>query len=139
MTKPPTDATTLSRARRLRRAATGPEAALWRILRGHRLGGLKFRRQHPIGPYIADFHCASAKLVIELDGMSHDDTADSDARRTKYMQQAGIRVVRILNDDVLADPDAVAEYILREALPPSPSGGRAGVGAVTLRTALHAD
>src|SRR5581483_10359265 len=99
------------RSRRLRRDATGPESLLWSVLGSRQLAGLKFRRQHPTGPYVVDFYSGSARLVVELDGLSHDDTAENDARRSQYLQKAGLRVMRVLNDDVLSDLDSVAEWI----------------------------
>ena len=113
----PNEPRTINAARRLRRDATIPEALLWSVLRDGGLGGLKFRRQHPIGPYAADFYCHCAGLVVELDGMSHDNRADADRTRTRYLERTGLRVIRFLNDDVVADIDAVAEAILRAARP----------------------
>lgn len=105
----------IDRARRLRREATLPERLLWGILRNGQLGGLKFRRQHPIGPYIADYYCHAAKLIVELDGDSHDATGEYDLRRDDYMRRQGLRVLRILNDDVLKEIEAVAVAILAAA------------------------
>jgi very-short-patch-repair endonuclease len=105
----------IDRARRLRRESTSPERILWSILRGGQLAGLKFRRQHPIGPYIADFYCHSASLVVELDGMSHDTTREYDQRRDEYLKRQGLTVLRILNDEVMSDLDAVAMAILAAA------------------------
>ena len=79
---------------------TPAERRLWQGLRKHRIGGLKFRRQVPLGPYIADFYCPSARLVIEVDGVSHIDAA-GDAVRDTWMARHGIRVLRISNRDVL--------------------------------------
>ena len=84
------------------------------MLRGGRLTGLKFRRQHPVGPFVVDFYCHSAALVVELDGMSHDDRLEEDNRRTQYLEAQGLRVYRVTNDDLLDDPDAVAVAIARE-------------------------
>ena len=75
--------------------------------------GIKFRRQHVIGPYVADFYCAAASLVIELDGDSHDDQVKYDAERTKYMEDQGIKVVRYTNGDVLENLEGVVEDIFR--------------------------
>jgi len=102
------------RARALRRAATPPEQILWSILRGRRLGGLKFRRQEPIGPYFVDFCCREKRLVLELDGMSHEDKAEYDRRRQGWLEREGYQVVRVMNSDV-DDLDAVARLIAREA------------------------
>ena len=93
------------RARALRSAATPAERTLWRYLRG---GEAKFTRQFPIGPFIADFACRSARLVVELDGRSHDATADYDARRDAYLRTAGWRVLRFSNQQVMESPDGVA-------------------------------
>ena len=93
----------LSHARALRRDATPAERRLWQGLRRHQVNGLKFRRQVPLGPYIADFYCASAKLVIEVDGISHINS-DSDSIRDAWMGQRGIRVVRVANRDVVITP-----------------------------------
>ena len=104
-----------ARARRLRRDATVPEQIVWGMLRGGRLAGLKFRRQHPIGPFVVDFYCHHIGLVVEVDGMSHDERAEEDRRRTEYLQQQGLRVFRVTNDDVLEDPEAVARGIAHAA------------------------
>ena len=115
MKRKPPARKTADRARGLRRNSTKPEAILWSALRSGRLAGLKFRRQHPIGPYFADFYCHSVCLVVEIDGMSHDDRAKYDHQRTDYMNSAGIKVIRVTNDDVLEDLDAVVRYIARQA------------------------
>ena len=73
---------------------------------------MKFRRQHPVGPFVADFYCHDHKLVIELDGDSHEGRAEYDARRTEYLKAQGVRVVRFGNDDVIQDMDAVLTAIL---------------------------
>ncbi|MFW5682043.1 MAG: endonuclease domain-containing protein [Phycisphaeraceae bacterium] len=102
-------------ARRLRRESTPPERVLWGLLRGRRLDGLKFRRQVPVAGYVVDFLCREASLVVELDGVSHIGTGAADDRRTEALNRHGLRVVRVTNHDVAADPDAVASYILAEA------------------------
>ncbi|QNN22449.1 endonuclease domain-containing protein [Planctomycetales bacterium ZRK34] len=101
------------RARRLRRDMTGPERALWWILRDRRLGGIKFRRQVPIGPFVVDFVCFEHRLIIEVDGESHVGRADEDARREAYLRSQGFGVVRYMNDDVLKDGEAVAVDVAR--------------------------
>jgi very-short-patch-repair endonuclease len=102
------------RARALRRDATLPERSLWGLLRDRRLSGFKFRRQHVVGPYIVDFYCPADHLVIELDGRSHDDRATTDREREAYLKnREGLRVLRIANDDVLDDPEAVLVAVLR--------------------------
>ena len=102
------------RARQLRRNATIPERTLWGLLRDRRLAGIKFRRQHVVGPFVVDFYCLSERLVVELDGRSHDDRGIADRRRQDYLENvAGLRVVRVANDDVLHDPESVILGLLR--------------------------
>ena len=108
----------IDNARKLRRKATPPERVLWSVLRGRRLGGLKFRRQEPIGPYVVDFCCRELNLVVELDGMSHDDTHVSDEVRELWLREQGYRVFRVTNWDVNEDLEAVARGIAREARVP---------------------
>jgi very-short-patch-repair endonuclease len=102
----------MTSARRLRRQLSLPEMLLWRPLRLSRRE-LRFRRQHAIGPFVADFYCPSAKLVIEIDGATHDRRQDADGRRDAYMTSLGLRIARISATDVLADPEAVADGIYR--------------------------
>jgi very-short-patch-repair endonuclease len=85
---------------------------LWRLLRLNRRE-LRFRKQHAIGPFVADFYCPAAKMVIEIDGATHDERQDFDGRRDAYMASLGLRIVRIPAADVLADPLAVADGIYR--------------------------
>jgi very-short-patch-repair endonuclease len=85
---------------------------LWRLLRLTRRE-LRFRRQHPIGPFVADFYCQEAKLVVEIDGAVHDDRHTADSKRDAYMSSLGISGIRISAADVLADPEAVADGIYR--------------------------
>jgi len=98
-------------ARRLRRAQTLAEEKLWAIVRGRRLEGFKFRRQVPIDRYFADFVCRDAKLIVELDGASHEDRELHDMVRTDVLENCGYRVLRFGNELVLSDPGAVAEAI----------------------------
>jgi very-short-patch-repair endonuclease len=100
------------RARDLRRNSTDAEQKLWRALRELRVA--RFRRQHPIGPYIADLACPAKKLVIELDGGQHAEQADRDEARTIDLAKRGYRVVRFWNNDVLSNIDGVIETILLE-------------------------
>ncbi len=102
-----------SRARTLRQNATDAERLLWRHLRDRRLESYKFRRQHAIGHYIADFVCLSEELVVELDGGQHADRTEYDERRTRFMESEGYRVARFWNNDVLRDVDSVLGVILR--------------------------
>ena len=108
------DPETTRRARALRREAPFPERLLWSRLRAKHAGGLQFRRQHPLGPYIADFYCAAARLVIELDGISHDERAAYDAERTRFIASQGLRVIRFSDDEVIRDVDDVVYRIARE-------------------------
>jgi len=105
-----------ARARKLRHHQTPAEAVLWGLLRGRRLAGLKFKRQHPIGRYVADFACDSARLVIELDGEvhTHEDQAAADADRQAALESLGWFVLRFSNDDVLNRPSAVLEAITNQ-------------------------
>ena len=103
------------RSRGLRREAPIPERIVWGFLRDRQLGGLKFRRQHPVGPYIVDFCCPDIRLIVELDGLSHVGQAERDEIRTKYLEGLGYRVVRATDDDVLQAREAVAQMIARAA------------------------
>ena len=106
----------IKNARRLRRNATIPERMLWNRLRGASLAGLKFRRQQPIGPYIVDFFCHEVGLVVEVDGRSHDERGKEDFRREAFIrEQQRLHVLRVSNDDVLMEIDAVLCAILRAA------------------------
>jgi very-short-patch-repair endonuclease len=121
--------TTTPRTRALRQQGTDAEQRLWQHLRNRQLGGHKFRRQHAIGPFVGDFVCVEAGLVIELDGGQHVDAAEADNRRTAYLQAQGFRVRRYWNDDVLLRLEDVLADVLRalEERPspqPSPAGGR---------------
>ena len=101
------------RARALRSNSTEAERKLWWGLRDKRLQGFKFRRQQPIGPYVADFYCSAAKLIVELDGGQHGDGPQlvHDWQRTKWLAQRGYKVIRFWNTDVLSDADWVLESI----------------------------
>jgi len=121
------------RARALRRDSPTPERLLWGRLRGRRLLGLKFRRQHAVAPYVIDFYCHEARLAVELDGMTHMGTGDRDDARTEALQRQGIDVIRVTNDEVIADIDVVLQYIAREAqrripLPPGEGAERSEAG-----------
>jgi very-short-patch-repair endonuclease len=103
---------------------TDAEVILWSRLRRKTLSGHKFRRQHPIGIYIADFACVSGWLVIEVDGARHSSDSELryDARRDAFMREKGWRVFRLSNLDVYKNLDEVLEGIIR-ALPPPPLRG----------------
>jgi very-short-patch-repair endonuclease len=102
-----------NRCRRLRRDLTGPERRLWSALRSRRAAKLKVRRQYPIGPYVVDFVCPEHSLVIELDGESHIGRANYDQQRQAQLEATGYRVLRVGNDDVLNDLNAVLAVVLR--------------------------
>ena len=121
-------------ARQLRRGMTDAERHLWAHLRGKQVAGLQFYRQKPLGGYIADFYCAAARLVIEIDGAQHGET---DARaydqlRTEVLEGLGLRVLRFDNRQVLMDAEGVMA-VIREAveipeIPPGPPFSKGGVG-----------
>ena len=102
---------TIGTARRLRREMSLPEVILWRELR-NRPSGLKFRRQHPAGPYILDFACISARLAIEVDGSGHEFRNHHDQVRDEWLANQGFLTMRIAAKDVLQDLDAVMRGIL---------------------------
>ncbi len=99
-------------ARGLRRELSLPETMLWQKLRGGKAGA-KFRRQHPVGPYVVDFFCRAARLIIEIDGAAHDyaDRPERDELRLRFLHEQGYRVLRIAADRVIADVDGVADAI----------------------------
>jgi very-short-patch-repair endonuclease len=108
---------------------------MWYMLRKSQLAGLKFRRQAVIGPYVVDFLCPVRRLIVEVDGLSHDGRASADSARQMDLERMGYLVVRVTNDDVLREQDGVARAILRAAgisderkidPPPNPLPGREG-------------
>jgi very-short-patch-repair endonuclease len=99
-------------ARELRTRQTPAEELLWRAIRGRQINGLKFRRQHPIGPFVVDFCCPERRLAIELDGGVHDSQQDYDAERDRWLQAAGYRVLRFPNDAVMHNISSVLDRIL---------------------------
>ena len=103
-----------ARARDLRREHADPERKLWSALRGRQLSGFKFRRQQPIDRYIVDFVCWEARLIVELDGGQHADQVEYDARRSEVLGQAGFKVIRFWNREVVEEFDAVVETVLQE-------------------------
>jgi very-short-patch-repair endonuclease len=110
-------------ARSLRRQMTDAESKLWFHLRNRRLEGFKFRRQEIIGPYIVDFVCIEAMLIIEADGGHHADRRELDAIRTSYLESLGFSVVRFWNHAILSDMSAVLACIharLTGTLTPAP-------------------
>jgi very-short-patch-repair endonuclease len=106
------DTTLRDRARSMRRDDTDAEAKLWNALRARGLGGWRWRRQVPKGPFIVDFLCVEASLVVELDGGQHADQVEYDARRTVYLEGLGLRVIRFWNSAVLENRDGVCLTIL---------------------------
>src|SRR3954447_724302 len=113
-------------ARRLRRARTPAEARLWSRLRNRGLAGYKFVRQEPIGPYFADFVCRESMLVVEVDGAtrSTEEELRRDANRTRFLEEKGYQVLRVLNHEVLTEFEGVLETIflaLRERSASVPS------------------
>ena len=111
------------RAKELRRNMTLAERKLWARLRDHRLGGLGFRAQHALGPYIADFVCPRQKHIVELDGDSHANQPEYDADRTAWLEKHGYRVQRFTNDEINHNLEAVLQAILDACMrtPPRPS------------------
>ena len=101
------------RARTLRRRSTRAEWALWLALRDRRLGGLKFTRQQPLGPYYVDFVCREQRLIIEVDGGQHADSL-SDHRRDAYLTSLGYRVIRVWNNEVLGNLQGVLKMLVSE-------------------------
>ena len=102
-------------ARRLRRNMTPAEKKLWQALKSKKLGGLKVRAQHPVGPFTLDFYCPACKLVVELDGGVHEGQAEYDEARTRRLNEYNYRVIRFCNEDVLEDLPSVLEQILGAA------------------------
>ncbi len=132
------------RARQLRREQTPQEAVLWTALRSRRSGGVKFRRQVPVGPFILDFYCVAAKLAVEVDGWVHDepDRRASDRRRTRWLfQEEGIEVIRFSNEEVVMDVGRICEQIVREVetrtkAPSPPAPLPLGEGRSTVKRSL---
>jgi very-short-patch-repair endonuclease len=110
----------VKRARRLRNHPTATERVLWTRLRQRKLGGLKFRRQAPMGPYVLDFLCLRHRLVVEADGPFHDP--ERDAIRDAWLEAKGFRVLRFSNQEIHGSADRVTDRILAaiEELGPVP-------------------
>ncbi len=107
-------------AEQLRDNMTAAEQVLWEAIREKKLGGLRFRAQHPVGQFVLDFYCASCKLAIELDGSVHENRAEEDAARTAHLEAYGYRVLRFQNNEVLTDLASVLTRILNAAREESP-------------------
>jgi very-short-patch-repair endonuclease len=98
-------------ARTLRKDPTHAERVLWQRLRRRQLAGFKFRRQHSVGPYICDFACLEASIIVELDGSQHAEQSDYDMRRDTFLRSRGFRVLRFWNNDVLVRTEVILETI----------------------------
>ena len=116
---------TASRQRELRQQATDAEMAMWEIVRDRRLRGVKFRRQHRVGPFILDFFATKLQLAIELDGAQHftENGIRNDAIRSAFLKERGIRVLRFENNDVLVNPHLVVLRVTREIQSLAPQSG----------------
>jgi very-short-patch-repair endonuclease len=107
------------KARSLRQNMTKAEVILWMHLRKRAMKGARFRRQHPIGPYIADFACPNSKLIVEVDGATHSsEQLAYDTRRTKYLESEGWTVLRVTNTDIYENIDGVWRSIAARLAPP---------------------
>ena len=109
---------TRQRSRTLRRNPTDAERKLWSALRRKAVAGARFRRQHPLGRFFADFCCLEHKLIIEVDGGQHSEAQEYDQRRTEFLESLGFRVLRFWDSDVLTNLEGVLAAILQH-LPPS--------------------
>ncbi len=115
-------------ARKLRREMSLPEVLLWQRLKGAQ-SGLKFRKQHPVGPYVADFYCSATRTIVEVDGEAHDrgDRPTHDAERDAFLNQNGYRVIHIMASEILLDADeAAASVAALVASPLHPDAARRG-------------
>src|SRR5262245_51376269 len=106
----------IKRARTLRQDNVPAQTLLWKALRNRALGGFKFRRQHPVGPYVVDFASVSCRLVVEVDGQSHLTRKDADVRRTQFLESEGWRVLRCWNTEVYDDLEPVKEVIYQACM-----------------------
>jgi adenine-specific DNA-methyltransferase len=122
-------------ARALRKRMTDAERLLWRHLRNRELGGWKFKRQYPVGPFIVDFICLEKNVVIEVDGGQHAENEEKDVQRSAYLNKMGYRVFRFWNNEVLQETEAVLTAIFdilangkqnSPSPPPLPHRGRGG-------------
>jgi very-short-patch-repair endonuclease len=128
--------TTINRARHLRKAQTLFEQQLWKCLRDRRFKQFKFRRQHPMGSYIVDFVCLERMLIVELDGSQHAKRKSYDAERDAWLTKQDFRVLRIWNNQWIAERESVLQAILNallsvEPLTPGPSPSRGEGSQVT--------
>jgi very-short-patch-repair endonuclease len=109
------------RARKLRENQTDVESKLWSCLRDRQITGVKFRRQHPIGPFIADFCCVESGLVVELDGGHHAEQSSADQQRTRVIEDCGFRVLQFWDNEVIENLEGVLERISEAIERPHPS------------------
>jgi very-short-patch-repair endonuclease len=116
-------------AKRLRDNMTGAEQLLWGALQNNKVSGFRFKPQHPISYFVADFYCHAARLIIELDGAFHDavDQSEYDANRTYMLEELGLRVIRFRNEEVVSDINNVLARIIEQlqknqTTPKSPKG-----------------
>jgi cyclase len=102
-------------AKDLRKRSTSAEDRFWQIVRNRRVLDLKIRRQHPVGPYVADFYCHELKLVIEIDGDIHDleEVKQRDERREKHLRDLGVKILRFKNNDVFRNPHLIETELQR--------------------------
>ena len=108
-----TDPQTYGHARDLRKNQPPAKHTLWQAIRCKQINGVKFRRQHAIGPYIADFYAPSRKLIIELDGSQHMEQKEYDAQRTEFLESKGYRVLRFWNNEMMNDLEGVIMRIIQ--------------------------
>jgi very-short-patch-repair endonuclease len=108
-------------ARGLRQNQAPAEKIMWKLLRGRRFAGFKFRRQHPVGAYIVDFVCLDALLIIELDGESHLERGELDQHRDRWLASQGFMILRFWNTEVFDEGDPVKEKIWQECSARMPS------------------
>jgi hydroxymethylglutaryl-CoA lyase len=134
-TVPPLDRVTQLRAKALRNAMTGPEWALWNVVKSKQLAGYKFRRQHPFGPFILDFFCPAVGLVVELDGITHggEVARERDAARTAYLERHGLKVIRFSDDAAVKSIEFVYERISRTVFEMDAARSGMGVGSMSPR------
>lgn len=132
----PYDSRLKSNSRTLRSNMTDAEQKLWQRLRRKQINGWQFYRQKPLGPYIVDFYCAAAHLVIEIDGSQHyePEHQQADGLRDEYLDGLGLRVLRFDNRQVLLETEAVVEVISK--IPPSPPFSKGGTESVSELTDL---
>jgi very-short-patch-repair endonuclease len=132
MTRHRINVTTTGNARALRTDMTDAERMLWQALRGKQLHDARFRRQHPVGKYIADFACPDEKLIVELDGGQHQEQVAYDEARTVFLRAQGWEVLRFWNNEVLENLEGVLAKIVEhlESPPPSQPSPLQGEGAV---------